>query len=398
MSQFVSPQALDVPPASRPDGKKLRRKLQKIGSQRSSVQFTTNNGKISEPRGFLRSAFSSKRNDLNKPTTQVATTSPLPIDLSDPKWDDYLRTSRYTAKEVDSAPRPPFQESLSPPVHIIPEFAHLQAADEKGRKSLETVSTDGPATPSSTSSVASAARRYAKTPVTRIGQLEGIAAHEPPLMQDASSVEAIAESYRALLDSRCSFMEERFMTPFQTFEEIPSDLGARSWEPLHDAPVKAIVDLPQTPKQSMASPASSDGTLVGFEEDAIFFKPIGYSNEQPSPQPRDMRNSPRHVQSSASILPENPTVQIIYDLLTKELSSAASGNMIRPSAETSALQVWLMIEAYEKLKEKIESMELEVEQAHSIGSMFGTWLRTLHTIHENLTGHDGRRSESDYGE
>jgi hypothetical protein len=283
-------------------------------------------------------------------------------------------------------------------VDVIPEFAHLNVTREEPRGSLETISTDGPSTPSSASSAASASRRYAKTPVTRIGELEEVAAREPPLTQDASSVHHIAESYRALLESRNSFMEERYMTPFQSFDEVPSDLGSRLWEVRSSTPVKTTLDLPQAPKQDAGSPGSSNGTLVGFEEDAIYFKPVSFSSNPPSPQTADIRNSPRNVQSMASIVPDNPTVQIVFNLLTKELSAAASGNTMRPSTETSSLQIWMMIEAYEKLRENVEDMGLGAEQTQSVQTMFSTWLRTLHTIHVTMTGNDGERSESDYGD
>ncbi|KAH8198638.1 hypothetical protein TruAng_007179 [Truncatella angustata] len=418
MDRYRAPIATNTPSALKPEGKKLRRKLQKIPNQRNSVQFATGNAKATESRSFL-SSFTNKKTDLEKTTSRTTETSELPIDLSDPKWDEYLRTSRYTATNVEFVPQPPSRECLAPPAEVIPEFAHLNIAAEPARKSSESFSTYGTATPSSASSTASASRRYAKTPVTRIGQLEAVASQEPPLTQDGSGIEAIAESYRALLESRNtwsrnsfsgnSFAEERFMTPFQSFDEVPQDLSSRLWDIRPATPIETILDLPLTPRPGMGSPTSSDGTLVGFEEDSIYFKPVAFSPERRTPSPvfeiRDSpvpspigRNGPKHFKSTASIMPENPTVQIVFDLLTKELSAAASGNTMRPSTETSSLQIWLMIEAYEKLKENVEGMGLGPEQTQSVQAMFGTWLNALHTIHDDMTGNDGQRSESDYGE
>lgn len=400
MDRYRAPVANGFQSAMQPEGKKLRRKLQKIGSQqRSSVQFTTSNPKASESQSFFKSVFSSKKAEADRSNSRATLPAPVAIDLSDPKWADYLRTSRYTATDIELVPQPSSPASLSPPADIVPELAHLNLTAGESRKSSETLSTNGPSTPSSASSAASAARRYAKTPVTRIGQLEAVMAHEPALTQNASSIDQIAESYRALLNSRNSFVEERFMTPFQSFDEVPSDLGARAWDVRVATPMRTVLDLHQTPKQDMGSPTSSDGTLVGFEEDAIYFKPISFSPDPPPPQPAaESRADMRNVQSMASIIPENPTVQIIFDLLMQELSAAASGNMMRPGTETSALQIWVMIEAYEKLREKVDDMGLESGQAGAVRAMFGTWLKALHTIHNDMMGNDGQRSESDYGD
>ncbi|ETS74285.1 hypothetical protein PFICI_14151 [Pestalotiopsis fici W106-1] len=416
MDRYRSPVALEaLQTAPKPEGKKLRRKLQKIpnnnnNNKRNSVSYAnsiTSNAKTSESRGFRWSAFT-KRNDSTKGTSQAANgSSPLPIDLSDPKWNDYLRTSRYVAKDVEFVPQPHIQEkqhSTTPVTNIVPEFAHLNVTNELPRNLSETASTDGLYSPDSHSSAASAStsRRKAKTPVTRIGQLEESAAatRDPASMQDATSIEHIAESYRALVETP-SDVEERFMTPFQEFQELPSDLGTRAWEVPADGPVKTVISLSQSYKQDTGSPTASDGTLVGFEEDAIYFKPVSLLTDPPSPRNQVaevITVSPSHGQSVASLLPENPTVQIISDLLTKELSTAFGSNAMRPSGETSSLQVWLMIEAYEKLKEKVDNMGLGAEHTQSVQSMFGMWLQTLHTIHDNLTGDDGRHSESDYGE
>lgn len=424
MDLYRSPVALGaLQTPTKPEGKKLRRKLQKIPSnaqqqKRNSVSYAnsiTSNAKT-ESRGFRWSSFTKRNNDSTKVTSTTANGSPMPIDLSDPKWNDYLRTSRYVAKDVEFVPQPHVQEEkhivTTPEVtNIVPEFAHLTVANvELPPHMSETASTDGLYSPDSHSSAASSAstsRRKAKTPVTRIGQLEESAAHarDPNSSQDATSIEHIAESYRALVETP-SDVEERFMTPFQELQELPSDLGTRAWELPNNGPVKTVIALPKSYKQDTGSPTSSDGTLVGFEEDAIYFKPVSLLTDPASPAPRDHHvaaaqvtasTSPRG-QSVASLLPENPTVQIISDLLTKELTTAFSSNATRPSGETSTLQIWLMMEAYEKLMEKVEGMGLAAEHKKSVQSMFGMWLQTLHTIHNNLTGDDGHHSESDYGE
>lgn len=402
MDQYRSPVALQPQQANlKPEGKKLRRKLQKIpnNTKRNSISYANSISSNAKPesRGFRWSAFG-KKSDSAKSSSQV--TSEQLLDLSDPKWNDYLRTSRYEAQDVHFVPQPHVPELPATPVttSIVPEFAHLKVTNDTPHNLSETASTDGLYSPESNSSTSSGSRRKAKTPVTRIGQLEESALTRADSTKKADNIEHIAESYRALVETPADH-EERFMTPFQYFEQLPAEIGIRKWEapPMPDSAVKTIIDLPRPSKQDTGSPTSSDGTLVGFEEDAIYFKPISLLTDPPS-SPRvlhmaEVTQPSSMEQSVVSLLPENPTLQIISDLLTKELS-----NTLRPNGETSSLQVWLMIEAYEKLKEKLEGMNLAADQAQSVQMMFNMWLTTLHTIHDSLTGHDGHHSESDYGE
>lgn len=401
MDSYRAPVAVQPRSIMKPEGNRLRRKLQKIGSHRhnSSVQFTTSNPKASESQGFLKSVFGSRKSEAGRPNYRATLPEPLPFDLSDQKWAEYSRTSRYTAADIEVTPQPqPFaQKSLSLPVNIIPELAHLNLSNNESRNSSETISTNGPSTPSTTSS-ASATRRQAKTPVTHIGQLEAIKAHELALAGNSVSIDEIAASYRALLNSRNSILQERFMTPFQSFDEVPSDLGARAWEIRPATPIETFLDLPPTSKHNAPSPTSSDGTFVGYEEDVVYIKPVPMATKSTSLQPVEVRDNLRNTRSMASILPEDPTVQIMFDLLAKELSAAASGNMARPGTETSALQIWVMIEAYEKLQDKVADMGLESSQSEAVQTMFSTWLKALYTIHDGMTGNDGQHSESDYGE
>ncbi|KAI1881123.1 hypothetical protein JX265_001363 [Neoarthrinium moseri] len=386
-------------PTPMAEGKKLRRKLQKIGNpQRYSLPVTSSSAKSFESIGFIKSIFAHRRVESDR---VIPPTIPSP-DLDDSKWTDYLRTSGYVPN-LASPPLPQSsQDTLTPPAHIIPELAHLSIGNARSTGSSETLSSDGPSTPS-TSSVASAVRRYAKTPVTRIGQLEGVSVWEPVEAQDILSAEALAESYRALLNSRSSFMESRYSTPMQSFDEepprsIPTPYGIPGEFPV-EFPVERTMHLPFNPKTEMESPTPSDGTLVGFEEDAIYFKPVSFSPEQStSPCPIVLEENRTRVKSATPAPTDNHSMQIIFDLLTKELSSAASGNRIRPSAETSALQIWIMIEAYEKLREQVDEMALEASHANSMQAMLSTWLRALYAVHDRMTGNDGQHSESDYGD
>jgi hypothetical protein len=160
------------------------------------------------------------------------------------------------------------------------------------------------------------------------------------------------------------------------------------------------------------SPTSDDGTLVSFEEETVYFKPVSFS-----PEPR----SPTHGYSSSYgsnstststgtgtgnnpfASPDNLSLQICLDLLTRELSSAVADRRqgttgrTRPGSEISALQVWLMIEAFERLRDQVAEMRLAVGGATGVEVMFDTWLRALYTIHDSLA-EEGIRGGAGLGE
>lgn len=157
----------------------------------------------------------------------------------------------------------------------------------------------------------------------------------------------------------------------------------------------------------MGSPHSDDGTLVAFEEDAVSFMPGSVSPELPSPwgSEHGHGHGHGHEQKRKPIPPArraspagSPSLQICLDLLGRELSSAANGSSLRPSAETSALQVWVMIEAYERLRDQVLGMHLDHEQEGSLDVMLNTWIKALYAVHDKMTGGDGHVSESEYGD
>ncbi|ORY61233.1 uncharacterized protein BCR38DRAFT_411122 [Pseudomassariella vexata] len=389
-------------PIVKPEGKRLRRKLQKIGSPHRNSQGTpettqrnqANAGRAGTPCPYSRT---SRSNNVDADGTSLQPQL-LPPDLSDPKWLDFVRKSAYIGNESDTLrlrakESPPRRMEVIP--EVIPELAHLSIHNEdQSRKSsdnsfTETVYYSSSSTPVSTISM----RRYAKTPVFRIGQLEDVSSQRPLKPHKVPSVELIAESYRALLDSRCSVFSDKYMTPKSYEEQTRPD--SRRQRRGDDVTPDAALEDPATPKSNMGSPTSSDdGTLIGFEEDAIYFKPSPSS----SPLRQDSRRSSRRPLSVATL--DNPGLGICVDLLTRELSSAVSGNPLRPSDETSALQIWVMIEAYERLHDKIKDMGLDAPQANSMEAMFDTWLRGLYAVHDKMTGNDkqGSDSESDYGD
>lgn len=149
--------------------------------------------------------------------------------------------------------------------------------------------------------------------------------------------------------------------------------------------------------------------MVAFEEDAIYFKPVSYSPEALSPIleggggddycPSNTFHN-RATRTTKQTTPSSPppplprpdilSLQIAMDLLTRELSSAVSNESLRAPADVRSLQVWVMIEAYERLRDQVLGMEREdggdmpAEEARALRGMFNMWLWALYRVHDRL--------------
>ncbi|KAI5866152.1 hypothetical protein GGS23DRAFT_371444 [Durotheca rogersii] len=364
-----------APAPAKSEGKKLRKKLQKIGSQQR--WFPTLGHHDTKKAAAANAADTSKRAISEIPNPD------------DGKWLEQLRKSGYLCR--DSAPPVQQPHDRKPLIRhstcLVPELAHLTLDDARSGRPLDRRASC--AVPSLSSSVT---RQYAKTPVHRIGQLEDRAGRDPPALRKVSSIEQIAESYRELLKSSCAILND---TPV----EPPSPLHLR--EPYHaDVRIRAghetIHELPEVLPLAMGSPTSDDGTLVASDADSASLQRRRYSPEPASPRENRLRKRPAApLRKPPSV---SPSLQICFDLLARELSSAANGSSLRPSAETSALQVWVMIEAYERLRDQVLDMRLSSDQEHSLDAMIDTWLKALYAVHDKMMGHDGAMSESDYGD
>ncbi|KAK4111318.1 hypothetical protein N656DRAFT_712085 [Canariomyces notabilis] len=236
-------------------------------------------------------------------------------------------------------------------------------------------------------------RRRAKTPIFSIGQLEDIPRPSNALGR-TSSVDLIADQYRALLDYRASVHSDAISEPSLSLDEGESD------EALIDRRRRSSASLP--PETPICAPmrnrdfaqrsttSDDDGTLVAFEEETVYFKPVSFSPEPTLPLAR----LPSY--SSCTSADDNLSLQICLDLLTRDLSSALEGRPGKSCPDPSALQVWVMIEAYERLRDQILERRPASKESRSLEMMFDMWLRSLYAIHDSLTG-NGARSESDYG-
>ncbi|KAK6855347.1 hypothetical protein PG995_008879 [Apiospora arundinis] len=474
MDSYRAPVTTSMPPSAlKHSGTKLRRKLQKIGSQQRGYFTSTTINPIAESPAehhvhFVDTKGSDTRSRQSYDTSRqsydghravaVPVNQPylrLPSNLSDSKWSDFVRKSSYqtpasrrmsiqcsdlqpqTRKPVPASKpqqRPPQPKQLEaptpPPARLylgieqaraklaelrrhstaaIPEFAHLSIGTGRPRQaSKQSFNSEPPCvrsprvpSPNPAELAATRHRRRAKTPVHAIGQLE--VPREEKGHHRVPSGERIADSYKALLETRSFVWSDRGDT--DCGDEEPST-PERFHTPHNNR--ASLVEMqspqsPQSPQSSTGSPYSSDSTLVdSSDEDTMYFKP-----DSPAPvaplrtslerQQRQVQRS--HSQNARSLHPSttgNPSLQIAVDLLTRELSSAARGIPLKPSSETSALQVWVMIEAYEKLRDQVLERRMPREQERSMLAMFDGWLEALQKIHDEMTGNDGTVSESVY--
>ncbi|KAK0742425.1 hypothetical protein B0T21DRAFT_361343 [Apiosordaria backusii] len=360
-------------------GPKLRKKLKKtVSKQRSAV---------SSWRLGLSSSTSTANNKSETTNKPPVLSLPSP-DLSDPKWSEFFKNGGcfYPQDEpsVLSESSEPSKSRANVQQHpIVPELSHLVISDSDAQKRLSLSSSDSPASPRTTM------RRRAKTPIFSIGQLEGIPRPSNALAR-ASTVELIADQYRALLESENSAFAESHPESPPSRQGSDGPLSVRRRQSSDHLREESHVSSPLRPMDLVSSsPTSDDETLVSFEEETVYFKPVSFSPE-PSP-----RLPPRRLTNTPAL--DNLSLQICLDLLTRDLASALASRPSRTNSETSALQVWVMIEAYERLRDQLSNAGLGCEEYGALESMLNLWLRALYSIHDNITGGD-QRSESDYGE
>lgn len=298
---------------------------------------------------------------------------------------------------------------------VVPELAHLSIniPEKSPRRSLETQRATA-----SPKSASSSLRRYAKTPVLRVGQLEASDAASP-------GAESIAEQYRALLKSR-SHDDLRYGGAGDGPDGSDADTRQTSIDAIRGATRRRSPLLPAPSPSPMAGvgPESqpevesgpeprgsptSDGTLVAFEEDTIFFKPVSFWPEPLSPiregggggeDDNHAHWDGRHV--GLGRWPEQPlpqpgslSLQIATNLLSRELSCAVSNEALRAPTDVRQLQTWVMIEAYEALRDQVLQMELPADEAAALRETFSMWLKALYRVHDGFARETNGPSDSD---
>lgn len=345
---------------------RLRRKLQKSVTKQKGIVVERLGPVASNKAPSPNKCDTAKRQQAQAQPSVPSRPLPEP-DLSDSKWSEFFRTGGCLQDQD--------VESLKRPVTIVPEFSHLAVRDSPPRSSLSNDSQKSTTT----------MRRRAKTPIFSIGQLEGIPRPVNALGK-TSSVELIAEQYRALLeDPRDSIYSDAHSEPPPSRQGDAGGFGLRRQQSSDELHVATPIHAPNHVVDLGSSPTSDDGTLVAFEEETVYFKPVSFSPEPTSPPYG-------HSFPSPSPAPDNLSLQICLDLLTRDLSSALASRPSRSCPETSALQVWVMIEAYERLRDQVAEARLSRTEMHPLEMMFDMWLRALYTVHDSLTGN----SESDY--
>ncbi|KEY65896.1 hypothetical protein S7711_09403 [Stachybotrys chartarum IBT 7711] len=339
--------------------------------------------------------------------------SPTAPDLSDAKWVQYIEKSDDPVKEVKEeeeahAIREDLPETPKPivnhPPSLIPEFAHLALKDSLPRPSVDSAVTVCP----DSSSPASVTRRHAKTPVFMIGQLEKSVSLRSP--ESSTKAQSTAEQYRALLESRGSDDSDATYTtaPSPSAIAMPSPrtpvavrprdaLRSSIEQDLHISraaqhrvsPLRIGQDGPEAPSPT------SDGTLVAFEEDTVYFKPFSIS-PAPTPPPHRQSFLDRWDRSVPTASQANLGLRISADLLMKELSSVFIDRNQQVGSEVAALQVWVMIEAYERLQDRLPDMGLSGIERENVQTAVGSWLTALYSLHSSLAVAPAP-SESVYG-
>ncbi|KAL6923172.1 hypothetical protein ACHAPO_001342 [Fusarium lateritium] len=386
-----------------------RRKLQKVDPKLKSLNKAKRGSTDSHSSSTMASL-----SPMSSPTQrQMSNGAP---DLSDSKWDHYLRPKTilvpsFSESEEQNMHQPvqhpepePRAACFSPPPqghsfhHQIPEFQHLTLHENRARPSLDRSSL--PSTASSTST-SSAMRRQAKTPVFRIGQLEqhALARKARDVPEKTSSVELIADQYHALLETRDGppALDSQLPSPSReshySFDDTPLQIppyAAKRSQSMRTANTSSsMTAIPRQLRPRLRSAPTHDTNVAAVEGDTIYFKPYSFS---PPPSP-EYPGTPRHSwtdefrpsSSSGHSFQDNISLQIAMDLLTSELSSVMTGRPQRNGQDTAALQIWVMIEAYERLRDQLTRQEPCNAEAQKVATMFDCWLASLYSIHSSLT-------------
>ncbi|OAQ98837.1 hypothetical protein LLEC1_04925 [Akanthomyces lecanii] len=277
--------------------------------------------------------------------------------------------------------------SRAPPPPPIPELSAVNFHCESVKLAESPPPPVLPLSPTFPSTV----RRRAKTPVHHIGQLEAAQrSRNRPLhfkgnmdgVNRMSSVSTIAREYRELA--------------VHSEMDIPD-------VPKIDASYllrQGIIELPATNSQEghllgtscrhqrTQSCTSDEGTLMGSEPDTC--PSLTHSNSPVAEMSDGEDDGPPALASLR--------FQIGLELLTKELSTAfADQSSRRPKdggASSAGLQIWVMIEAYERLREQLDANK-PTEDNMQARDAIDSWIRALYTIHNNIAS-EGAADDSEY--
>ncbi|KAK9440648.1 mating-type switching protein swi10 [Metarhizium brunneum] len=252
--------------------------------------------------------------------------------------------------------------------------------------------------------------RRAKTPVRQIGQLEMAAAkkRQEAAINRQSSVRTIARQYRTLIDK--TDIPDVPSVPSIHRKPLPNSAAPHINQfTSNDGPIPRLsiieprsggsLDEPKPRCELAPWPESDADTLVSSPDISPYVKPLEFSSP-PTPPAENGHCEDDHYEDDDYIKsPDTETLrfQIGFEMLTRELSSGFADRSSRAGRGASGLQIWVMIEAYEKLRDEISSMEMQDPELQCARAMFDSWLAALRAIQKTIAN-EGAESDSEYGD
>ncbi|TWU75041.1 hypothetical protein ED733_006407 [Metarhizium rileyi] len=244
-------------------------------------------------------------------------------------------------------------------------------------------------------------RRRAKTPVHKIGQLEMAAAkkRQEAAINRQSSIRTIARQYRALI----------YETEIPSIHRKPLPHAAlpclHEFDDNHEPIPRQSISEPQAgdllqleetnPRHELTpSPESDADTLVSFGDAPLCVKPLRFSAPPMAPAEADEYEDDDYLKSPAA---ETSRFEIGFEMLTRELSTVFADHSARAGRDVSGLQIRVMIEAYERLRDQVSSMGTADPELQNARAVFDSWLSALRAVHQSIAN-EGAESDSEYGD
>lgn len=202
-------------------------------------------------------------------------------------------------------------------------------------------------------------RRRPKKPIRTIGQLD------PGGVSRTSSVSTIARQYRELVE----YPDDEFgYEPVSRHGRMPSRRGRYG----------------SRRRSRLASSLLSDNSKLVGCEDVRLLKPVDLATPPATPPLAQRKGEEESY----------PRLHSGFELLTRELASGLESRFSSASQNTPGLQILVMIEAYERLRDQISAREPQNTQ---VKEAIDSWLGALHAVHERMAG-DIAMSDSEYEE
>ena len=325
--------------------------------------------------------------------------TPWPRDTDDPRVKEALeqtvpRSVTKLSNKIHRKPVPPGRRPApglpapqrAPPPPPIPELSAVNF-NQQNRLPYDHYEMSA-----SYNTEISRVRRRAKTPVHRIGQLEMAALKQNRIYNNMnginrmSSVSTIARGYRSLVEyPESPVIEPVYPQQADTFSP-ESEYGVV----LGQQPQVMAFSSPSRHHTRFPSSVSDDETLLGSEPDTAHPKRPSSSSSSSDSPPHDSKE----INNVANqIAPSSLSFQIGLQLLTKELAAALADHGHTDDQASAGLQVWVMIEAYERLRDQLEASTSE--ETREVRLAIDPWLKALYAIHNEIV-RDGAMADSDY--